>query len=168
MKFSELESEVAALEGNEEQDIQVKKFGDRTVIRTFFSEDRADLFLYEISELIIGSFVELTDALILSPDHRLALQKLAYKYSRTPLNERRDEPKFLVRMLPGFVDDFFLNQVKGDAALFIGNDTNWPQVKTVFTKSEYTKQLYPQWLPKFDKDDPHFEFVEDGEYGADK
>lgn len=163
MKFDELKNRVVALDDNGNLYIQVRKYSDKTIIRTFFGggEGTADLFFYEISEQRLGSFIELKDILLLSADHRLALQKLAYKYSRTPLDEREDEPKFRVRILPDD-NESYLNQSSSEKNLYASNSENIPSDKTIFNKSEYDKlqQEYPEWLPKFDKNDPHFEIVE--------
>lgn len=165
MKFKELKGLIAALDGNEEQDIQVRKYGDKTVIRTLFDEYTADLFFYEISEQRLGSFIELKDTLVLSTDHRLTLQKLAYKYSRTPLDKRRDEPKFRVQMMPGPLYLYtYLNQVRSSKNIILSGCEDNNITQTIFTKSEYEniQRAHPKWLPKFDDTDPHFEFLEDG------
>jgi len=87
--------------------------------------------------------------------------KLLFEYALTPLNEREDEPKFGVRMLVNY--DNFLNQDRRNKDIFLAEPDETDNRKTIFTKSEYEKlqQKYHNWLPKFDENDPHFEFVEE-------
>ena len=86
--------------------------------------------------------------------------KLIFEYASTPLDERTDEPKFRVRMLINY--DNFLNQDRRSKDIFLAEPDETDNRQTIFTKSEYEKlqQKYSEWLPKFDKDDPHFEFAE--------
>lgn len=90
--------------------------------------------------------------------------KLIFEYALTPLDEREDELKFRVRMLPGgFNWDTYLNQDKDSKNVFLNGLAETDNAQTIFTKSEYDKlqQKYHDWLPKFDKNDPHFEFLEE-------
>lgn len=161
MKFNELKNKVATLSLRTESNYRVEHYAGQTVIVH-------SLALYQINENIVGSFREANDVVIIPERDRLALQKLVYKYSRTPLDERRDEPKFRVRMI--FSDDWsYLNEVKHNFSgwnkgmLLIGNRSQDGKLfKFIFTKSEYEniQQAHPKWLPKFDENDPHFEFLE--------
>ena len=161
MKFKELKSRVATLSLRTESNYRVEHYAGQTVIVNSFA-------LYQINENTAGSFREANDVVIIPERDRLALQKLAYKYSRTPLDERRDEPKFRVRMM--FSDDWsYLNEVKHNFSgwnkgmLLIGDRSQDAELfKFIFTKSEYDKlqRAHPQWLPEFDDTDPHFEFLE--------
>jgi len=79
--------------------------------------------------------------------------KLIFEYAPTPLDEREDELKFRVRMLPEDDDDWeiYLNLNKSDNHVFIDDSVNCiPDSQTIFTKSEYDKlqQKYHDWLPK--------------------
>lgn len=160
MKFKELKSRVATLSLGTENNYRVEHYAGQTVILNSFA-------LYQINENIVGSFREANDVVIIPERDRLALQKLAYKYSRTPLDKRRDEPKFRVRMMYG--SNNFLNRLKENIGglnagyLLIGNGTNESYYQTIFTKSEYEniQRAHPKWLPKFDDTDPHFEFLEE-------
>lgn len=146
MKFSELKSKV----GNLGFHAYATDFS--TVI-----SNKLDT-IYTIDNNMLGMISFYGDAVYVEQDDLLKLQKLAYKYSRTPLDEREDELKFLVKMLPEN-NDYFNSYLYSDPdGIAIVNDSG-----TIFTTSEYDKlqQKYPEWLPKFDKDDPHFEFVED-------
>nr|DAP86728.1 MAG TPA: hypothetical protein [Caudoviricetes sp.] len=89
--------------------------------------------------------------------------KLIFEYALTHLDEREDEPKFRVRMLPGESNwEVYLNLGKRSKDLFLDEPDETDEVQTIFTKSEYDKlqQKYSEWLPKFDEKDPHFEFLE--------
>lgn len=89
--------------------------------------------------------------------------KLLFDYALTPLDEREDEPKFRIRMMPKEMDfESYLNQHKRNKGIFLSSLDETDNVQTVFTKSEYNKlqQEYSEWLPKFDKKDSHFEFSE--------
>lgn len=160
MKFNELKNKVArvaVIDPEMEQYYQIERCPDVVFINNLESHTR----LYAISNTLIGSFDETSEARFIPAAQRLALQKLAYKYSRTPLDEREDEPKFRVRILPDD-NESYLNQSSSEKNLYASNSENIPSDKTIFNKSEYDKlqQEYPEWLPKFNKDDPHFEFVE--------
>lgn len=158
MKTKELGSKVATVIDPEmEQYYQIERCPDVITINNLESHTR----LYVISNTLIGSFDETSEARFIPAAQRLALQKLAYKYSRTPLDEREDEPKFRVRMLPNDSDSY-LNLDEHHRNLFIEFGYEAYGVKTIFTQSEYAKlqQEYSEWLPKFNKDDPHFEIVE--------
>lgn len=90
--------------------------------------------------------------------------KLMFDYALTPLNEREDEPKFRVKMLPKIVNCYaYLNQSKRSKNIFLDDSDENDYVQTIFTKLEYEKlqQKYSEWLPKFDEKDPHFEFLEE-------
>ncbi|MEY2374576.1 hypothetical protein AB3X83_03250 (plasmid) [Lentilactobacillus buchneri] len=157
MKFKELESRVATLSLGTENNYRVEHYAGQTVIVNSFA-------LYQINENTVGSFREANDVVIIPERDRLALQKLAYKYSRTPLDERRDEPKFRVRMLPGENGfDTYLNKDRSNKDIFLSEREEDDDNQTIFTKSEYDKlqQKYPEWLPEFDEKDPHFEFLEE-------
>jgi len=83
----------------------------------------------------------------------------------TPLNKREGEPRFYVRMIPGNTNWNYLNFSKDDNYLFLGDnktdDRISDNIQTIFTESEYNElqQRYSDWLPKFNKNDPHFELV---------
>ena len=83
--------------------------------------------------------------------------KLLFEYALTPLDKREDELKFRVRMLPNKLGFLCFNKLSGN--YFVDSDRGIDIIQTIFTKSEYNKlqQKYPDWLPKFDKNDPHFE-----------
>lgn len=155
MKTKELESKVTAVR----QIYRIERDSIFIKIKCLFPY--GDGVLYLISKSIVGSSIQGSDALDIPEHDRLALQKLAYKYSRTPLDEREDEPKFRVRILPDD-NESYLNQSSSEKNLYASNSENIPSDKTIFNKSEYDKlqQEYPEWLPKFDKNDPHFEIVE--------
>jgi hypothetical protein len=89
--------------------------------------------------------------------------KFLFEYALTPLDEREDELKFRVKMLPRENNfDTYLNQDKKGKNIFLDLLDETDDVQTVFTKSEYEKlqQKYSEWLPKFDEKDSHFEFLE--------
>ena len=87
--------------------------------------------------------------------------KLIFEYALTPLDEREDELKFRVRMLPNKLGFLNFSKISGDC--FVDDGRVIPNIQTIFTKSEYDKlqQKYHDWLPKFDEKDPHFEFLEE-------
>lgn len=90
--------------------------------------------------------------------------KLLFEYALTPLDEREDELKFRVKMLPEIVNCYaYLNQSKRIKNIFLDDSDENDYVQTIFTNSEYEKlqQKYSEWLPKFDEKDPHFEFLDD-------
>lgn len=155
MKFKELKSRVATLSLGTENNYRVEHYAGQTVIVNSFA-------LYQINENTVGIFREANDIGIIPERDRLALQKLAYKYSRTPIDERRDEPKFRVKMLPNDVYSY-LHQSADAKHLFVDSSYRVLTDKTIYTQSEYEQlqQKYPKWLPKFDDTDPHFEFLED-------
>uniref|UniRef100_UPI00403F9D97 hypothetical protein n=1 Tax=Lentilactobacillus hilgardii TaxID=1588 RepID=UPI00403F9D97 len=158
MKFNELKEKVEALNQDVNGDYSVGRYHGAIMI----SSGVDGWFMYEISNSLIGVFRHFGRTLELPEHDRLALQKLAYKYSRTPLDERRDEPKFRVKMLPDDVYGY-LNQSTDAKHLFVSNSDNLPMDKTIYTQSEYEQlqQKYPEWLPKFDDTDPHFEFLKE-------
>ncbi|MCP9331905.1 hypothetical protein [Lentilactobacillus hilgardii] len=163
MKFSELESKVKLLNYESKWNFSLENRCDAVMI----SISKNGQGLYRIPNTLVGSVHEFGSALEIPEHDRLALQKLAYKYSRTPLDERRDEPKFRVLMM--YNGNNFLNRLKENIGglnagyLLIGNGTNESYYQTIFTKSEYEniQQAHPKWLPKFDENDPHFELLED-------
>lgn len=106
---------------------------------------------------IVNTFYSAFENMVDSSD----LAKILLEYALTPLDEREDEPKFRVRMLPKRVNyNAYLNQ--GKQNIFFDDSDETDDVQTIFTKSEYDKlqQKYQDWLPKFDEKDPHFEFLE--------
>ncbi|MCT2899669.1 hypothetical protein EFM54_11910 [Lentilactobacillus buchneri] len=148
MKFNELKSKVKGL--------AYRVLVDDNTTKIVAPYNHA--WIYMISNDMRGLMSCYDEALYLDQDKVLALQKLAYKYSRTPLDERENEPKFRVKMFPEN-NDYFSSYLYSDSdGTVIANNQG-----AIFTKPEYDKlqQKYPEWLPKFDKDDPHFEFVED-------
>jgi len=68
-------------------------------------------------------------------------------------------------MIPGNTNWNYLNFSKDDNYLFLGDnktdDRISDNIQTIFTESEYNElqQRYSDWLPKFNKNDPHFELV---------
>lgn len=87
--------------------------------------------------------------------------KLMFEYALTPLDEREDAKKYFVKMMPK--GDNYLNQSKANNHLFLSSASNTEMYKTEFTEEEYNDlwERYDKWLPKFDKDDPHFVEVQD-------
>lgn len=77
-------------------------------------------------------------------------------YTLTPLDKREGTKKYLVKMLPKGYN--YLNQNRADNHLFSSRADETDEHKTKFTEKEYNKlqERYAIWLPKFDKDDPHF------------
>ena len=107
---------------------------------------------------IVNTFYSAFENMVDSSD----LAKILLEYALTPLDKREDEPKFRVRFLPGGSNwEIYLNQNRDNASIFIDNDENSEYKQTIFTKSEYDKlqQKYRDWLPRFDKNDPHFEII---------
>ena len=86
------------------------------------------------------------------------LSKMLLEYALTPLSER-ENVKFRVRILPNKLGFLCFNKLGGN--YFVDSDRGIDIIQTIFTKSEYDKlqQKYPDWLPKFDKNDPHFEII---------
>ena len=81
----------------------------------------------------------------------------------TPLDERDDQPEFRLRLLSGESNrKTYLNQNRTNASIFIDDDENNEYKQTIFTESEYNRirKYCPDWLPKFDENDKHFELVE--------
>lgn len=152
MKFSELKNRV--------EDLGFHAY--RTDFSTVIS-NKLDT-IYIIDNKILGIISSYGDAVYVEQDDLLKLQKLAYKYSRTPIDEREDEPKFRVKMLPEIVNCYaYLNQSKRSKNIFLDDSDENDYVQTIFTNSEYEKlqQKYSEWLPKFDENDPHFDFLEE-------
>lgn len=77
-------------------------------------------------------------------------------YALTPLDKREDTKKYLVKMLPN--EENYLNQSTTRNHIFFSTSDEAEMYKTQFTEEEYNKlqEQYTNWLPKFDKDDPHF------------
>ena len=118
----------------------------------------------ELGEVSIDDFgaVDTSDVAFGAMKNKEEFVKLIFKYALTPLDEREDELKFRVRMLPGKINcDTYLNQGKRSKVVFLGEPDKTDKTQAIFTKSEYDKlqQKYSEWLPKFDKKDPHFEFL---------
>lgn len=82
-------------------------------------------------------------------------------YALTPLDKREDTKKYLVKMLPK--GEYYLNQSMEDKHILFSGRVETDKFKTEFTEEEYNKlqERYAIWLPKFDKDDPHFVEVQD-------
>lgn len=103
------------------------------------------------------SFKELDDM-----DNKNKTVKLLFEYALTSLSEREDELKFRIRMLPEEINsDTYLNQDKDSKNIFLSDLDETDTTQTIFTKSEYDRlqQKYHGWLPKFDKNDKHFEII---------
>ena len=85
--------------------------------------------------------------------------KLLFEYALTPLDKREDELKFRVRILPNKLGFLCFNKLGGN--YFVDSDRGIDIIQTIFTKSEYDKlqQKYHDWLPKFNKNDKHFEII---------
>lgn len=89
-------------------------------------------------------------------------------YALTPLDEREDTKKYVVKMLPR--GDNYLNQDINDKHIAFSSKDETEIFKTHFTEKEYRKlqskyqSKYSQWLPKFDTKDPHFIEVQEDEY----
>jgi len=91
-------------------------------------------------------------------EHNVVFRMLI-KYAMTPLDERGDTKKYLVKMLP--VGDSYLNLEVPSAELSIADSDEMGDYQTEFTEEEYNElqSRYSQWLPVFDKDDQRFEEV---------
>ena len=153
MKTKELINKI-----NNIKDINGKIFGDDIYVQD--SNEKALCFV-TINKfgVICTNFEELDNA-----DNKDEVVKLIFEYALTPLDEREDELKFRVRMLPGKINcDTYLNQGKRSKVVFLGEPDKTDKTQAIFTKSEYDKlqQKYSEWLPKFDKNDSHFEFLDD-------
>ena len=85
-------------------------------------------------------------------------------YALTPLDEREDTKKYVVKMLPE--GDNYLNQDRYDNHIFYSSKDETDSCKTQFTEEEYNKvqEQNAIWLPAFDTKDPHFVEVPDDEY----
>lgn len=85
-------------------------------------------------------------------------------YALTPLDEREDTKKYVVKMLPR--GDNYLNQDRGDKHIFSSSKHETDRCKTHFTEQEYNKvqKQNATWLPTFDTKDPHFVEVQEEEY----
>ena len=143
--------------------IRVEKFGQGKH-HTVIYEYRSDNILYIISENTSGYYTTFDSTLDLPESLRLKLQELVFEYSQTLIKDRMEVLRFKVKMLPNNSASF-LNQDKDDMSLRFDNSVNYANYKTVFTVLEYEelRQYYLQWLPKFDKDDPHFKFIDEDE-----
>ena len=84
-------------------------------------------------------------------------------YALTPLDKREDTKKYLFKMLPK--GEHYLNQRRDGNQILFSGSVETDRYKTEFTEEEYNKlqERYAIWLPKFDKDDPHFVEVPDDE-----
>ena len=79
-----------------------------------------------------------------------------------PISERDDQPEFRLRLLPGESNrETYLNQNRSNASIFIDDNENNEHKQTIFNELEYDRirEHCPDWLPKFDKNDKHFELV---------
>jgi len=79
-----------------------------------------------------------------------------------PISERDDQPEFRLRLLTGESNwETYLNQNRINSSIFINDDENNDYKQTIFTELEYSriKKRCSDWLPKFDKNDKHFELV---------
>ena len=92
-----------------------------------------------------------------------AILRIIVEYAMTPLDERKDTKKYLVKLLP--VEEGYLNVYNSldsySDELSLSDDNEMGDYQTEFTEKEY-KELqskYSQWLPKFDTDDPRFKEV---------
>ena len=86
--------------------------------------------------------------------------RMLIEYALTPLDKREDTNKYLVHLVPD--EEGYLNLNISSDDLALTDRDNTVGYHTEFTEKEY-KELqskYPQWLPKFDKDDQRFEEVE--------
>lgn len=78
-------------------------------------------------------------------------------------DERDNQPKFRLRLMPEeFNWGTYLNQNRITASIFIDDYENNDYKQTIFTELEYNRirKNCPDWLPKFDEKDKHFEFLE--------
>ncbi|GAA3607975.1 hypothetical protein [Secundilactobacillus similis] len=87
-------------------------------------------------------------------------------YIVTPLAERRDEPRFMVKVWRDYSN--WLNVSRYTGGLILSNDTETDEYQTSFTKSEYealrkNNTEYAPYLPPFNRADPRFEMVKDGD-----
>lgn len=153
MKTKELINKI-----NNIKDINGKIFGDDIYVQD--SNEKALCFV-TINKfgVICTNFEELDNA-----DNKDEVVKLIFEYALTPLDEREDELRFYVRMVPEDSNNdwnVYLNLDKEESCIFVDNNDGDSSVQTIFTESEYNKlqQKYFDWLPKFDKNDPHFEFL---------
>lgn len=151
MKTKELINKINNIKG-----INVKIFGDDIYVQD--SNEKA-LGFVTINKfgVICTNFEELDNAD--NADNKDEIVKLLLGYALTPSDERGSDLKFKVKIFLG--EDAYLNQKREDKGIFISDDIDNSFFKTVFTKSEYEqlRKKYSQWLPKFDKDDPHFEII---------
>lgn len=108
----------------------------------------------------------------LNPTEYKRLLDLLFSYTLTPIAEREDEVKFRVKLFENVENKYahpntnYLNYSNNDGSLFLDNKVDEVTefsgpTQAIFTEKEYAKiqQKYPEWLPEFYKDDPHFEFV---------
>ncbi|QBJ03541.1 hypothetical protein HWC09_gp003 [Lactobacillus phage 3-521] len=97
-----------------------------------------------------------------SQEHN-AILRIIVEYAMTPLDERKDTKKYLVKLLPveeGYLNvDNSLDSYSDELSLSDGNEMG--DYQTEFTEKEYNElqNKYPHWLPKFDTDDPRFKEV---------
>lgn len=129
------------------------------------------IYIYNLEGEMIGwvstdylGAVDTNNADLDTMKNKVEFVKLLFEYASTPLNEREDESKFRVKMLPEIVNCYaYLNQSKRSKNIFLDDSDENDYVQTVFTKPEYDKlqQKYHDWLPKFNENDPHFELLEE-------
>ena len=98
---------------------------------------------------------KLTDAI--QEDNRNIVLRYMLQYAITPLEERGDTKKYFVKLLPN--EQGYLNVQEDTGYMRISDvieaDSGY---KTKFTYQEYKKiqDKYPELLPEFDEDSPHF------------
>lgn len=93
----------------------------------------------------------------LNPQQQVALFNDLYAYASTPLDQRKDESKFRVRLWNN-KDGYLNDDVNG---LMLDNIYEYGGCKTSFTKSEYEAlgETHPEakpFLPPFNESDPRF------------
>lgn len=99
-----------------------------------------------------------------SQEHN-AILRIIVEYAMTPLDEREDAKKYLVKLLP--VEEGYLNvdnSLDSDSyydELSLDTSDGVGDYQTEFTEKEYRElqKKYPQWLPLFDTDDIRFKEV---------
>lgn len=120
-----------------------------------------------ISRVMLNEYGQI-DTNYLAFPHSPKLLNLLTEYAGTEVNEREDENKYYIHLLPG--EDGYLivglDSGKVAASSLVNSGLSNYGYKVVFTEDEYNKvqNRYPEYLPKFDKDDPHFIEVQDDEY----
>lgn len=124
-------------------------------------------WLLKIDECATASFgFDKEDADLSHPDLPKVM-KLAMDYIFTPIEERKEESKFRVHLLPGaygWLNFYVQSNLLGTSVEY----ENYDSIKSIFTKSEYamirSEQLAKGYvLPEFDQDNTTtFVPVEDG------